>query len=113
FAPSKVIECFLRHPDNIVVDEYRTFTGTVFGMLQRTFPLHHGPTFEVVSRQLAEYGLEIHLAIAQRAESASALHPARVAAVYPLFARGVKFSILHMEGLDAFVVMVDIREVIQ
>src|SRR5690606_1046238 len=82
-------------------------------MLQRALPFHYRPALEIISRQLAEYRLEIHLAITERAEPSCTLDPARVAAVYPLFARGVELGVLYVERFDTFVVMVDISQVIQ
>src|SRR5690606_22077243 len=112
-AAGEVVERFFRHADDVVLNKYRTFTGAVFRMLEGAFPFHDRPAFEVVGRQLAENRFKVDLTVSQRPEAAGAFHPAGVTAVYALFTGGVKLGILYVESPDAFMVVIDIRQVVQ
>src|SRR5690606_26147901 len=109
----EVVEGVLRDADDVVLDELGTLARTIFRMLQRAFPLEHGPAVKVVGGELGEDGAEINLAVAERAEATGAVHPALIARIDALTAGRVELGVLHVEGLDALMVDVDVVEIVE
>ncbi len=102
-----------RHADDVVLDEFRAFAGSVFGMLQGAFPFDHGPAVEIVGRHLGKDRPEIHLTIARRTEPSGPVHPALEAAIDALPPGRIELRVLDVEHLDPVFVDVDIVEIIQ
>src|SRR5215469_3537229 len=82
-------------------------------MLQRALPFEHGPAGKIVLRHLREDRLEVDLPVAERAKTSCTIDPSRVAAIHALSAVGPKLRVLHMKRLDARVIDIDEREVIE
>src|SRR5438270_10546645 len=66
----KIVERLAGRGDDVVGDERGAFGGALLGVLQRAFPLQHGPAVEIVLRELGEDAAEIDLPVAQGAEAA-------------------------------------------
>src|SRR5690606_21921180 len=97
----EVVELPVRRADHVRADERRPFPRAVLGMLQAALPLEHRPAFVTVLRELAEYRLEVDLAVAGRAKAPRAVYPGLIAAVDTGAAVRAELRILHVEGLDA------------
>src|SRR5690606_5998200 len=67
--------------DQLPPNEMGTFSRSLPCILEAAFPFEYCPAVIAVLRQLAEYLLEIDLAVARRAKPSGALHPVLVAAV--------------------------------
>ena len=91
-----------------MLHEFRAFARAVLGVLHRAFPFDHGPSVEVVVRQLRENRAEIDLPVAEAAEAARALDPALETAVDALPPGRIEFGILDVEHPDPVVVDIDI-----
>src|SRR5690606_20763505 len=96
----------------MVLNKNSSFGGTVDRMLHGAFPLHYRPSIKIIGRQLAENRFKIHLSVTQRAESASTVYPVLITTVNALLAAWVELRILHMEHLNALVIMVDKSKII-
>ena len=94
-------------------DKGGAFAGAVFRMFEAALPFENSPAFEIVCGELAENGFEVDLSVAQGAEAARAVDPGLVAAIDALAAGGIEFGVLDMEHADAFVIDVDIFEVVE
>src|SRR5258707_11911756 len=103
----------VRHANDVAANELRAFTRAVLGMLQRTLPFQHRPAGKIVLRHLREDRAEIDLPIAKRPETPRTFDPAVIAAVHTLLALRTKLRILHMKRLDALMIDVDEREVVE
>src|SRR5215467_13232419 len=112
-AAGKVVERALGHADDVIGDERRTFTRAVFRVLDAALPFKHGPTGVVVGRHLRKDRGEIDLPVTERAEPARTLEPRLETAVHALLAGRIELGILHVEDLDAVVVVVDVVQVVQ
>src|SRR5262252_422275 len=112
-AAGKIVERALGHADDVIGDERRTFARAVFRMLDAALPFKHGPAGVVVARHLRKDRGEVDLPVAERTEPAGALEPGLKAAVHALLAGRVELGILHVEDLDAVVVVVDVVQVVQ
>jgi len=110
---SEIVESFFGDADDMFSDKGGAFAGSVLGVFETTLPFEHSPAFEVILGELTENGFEIDLPVAQGAEASGAVHPALVAAIYALPAGGIKFGVLDMEHADAFVVDIDIFQVVE
>src|SRR5690606_4496936 len=113
FRSCKIIERSLGYANDIITNKFCAFACPVFGMFDATFPFHHRPTFEIVLRELAEYFFEVNLPVAGRAISACAVEPTLVTAKCSLSPGGIKFRVLYMKCFDAFVIKVDVFDVIE
>src|SRR5690606_34569463 len=109
----EVVELPVRRADHVRADERRPFPRAVLGMLQAALPLEHRPAFVTVLRELAEDRLEVDLAVAGRAKAPRAVYPGLIAAVDTGAAVRAELRILHVEGLDALVVVVDELEIVE
>src|SRR6266480_5256505 len=109
----EVVERLLGDADDVVGDELRSFAGAVFGMLETAFPLQHRPAGIIVLGELGEDRLEVHLAVAQRAEPSGAQRPGLEPTVHTLAAGRVELGVLDVEHADALVIEVDILEVVE
>ena len=109
----EIVKGLFRDADDMVFDEGCTFPGSVFRVFDAAFPFQHRPAFEVILGKFAENGLEIDLSVPEGAEASCPIDPALVAAIYALFAGRVEFCVLDMEHADAFVVDIDIFQIIQ
>ncbi len=112
-AAGEIVEGLFRDADDVCLDEVGAFARTVLRMLQRAFPLEHGPAVEVVGRHLGEDRAEIDLAVAERTEAAGALDPALIAAIDALASGRVELGILDVEHLDPVLVDVDVVEIVE
>src|SRR6185369_12975278 len=99
--------------NDVPLDELGAFARAVFGMLQRALPFEHGPARKIVLRHLREDRAEVDLPVAQRAEAPRALDPAAIAAIDTLPPIRTKLGVLHVKGLDALVIDIDEREVVE
>src|ERR1700722_14439751 len=97
----------------MVFDKGGTFPGPVFRMFEAAFPFKNSPAFEIVLGELAENGSEVDLSVAEGAEAARAVDPGLVATVNALTAGGIELSVFDVKHADAFVVDVDIFEVVE
>src|SRR5690606_14675409 len=109
----KVIKAPVGGADHVPADERRTLARAILRMLQAAFPFEHGPALIAVLRELAEHLREIDLPIAGRAEASRSFHPVQVAAIHAGAATGAELRILHMEGANARVVVIDVRQIVQ
>src|SRR5450631_227226 len=109
----KIVEGTLGNADDVMLDELRAFARAILRVLERAFPLQHRPAVEVMGRKLGEDTAEINLSIAQRAKPPCPIHPALETTIDALPARGIEFRILHVEGLDALVIDVNIIEIVE
>ena len=96
----------------MVRDELGALARRDLGMLQAAFPLVDRPAGEIISRELREDRLEIHLPVAERAVAAGALEPSLIAAVDALLRGRVELGVLDVEHLDAVVIDVDEAEIV-
>src|SRR5437867_10629233 len=96
-----------------MLDEIRAFARAVLRMLERAFPFQHRPTVEIIGCKLGEDTAEIDLSVALRAEPPCPVRPALETAINPLTAGRIEFRILHVEGLYALVIDVDVIEIIE
>ena len=72
----------------------------------------HSSTVSVL-REFAEDGAKINLPVAERAEAPSPVDPGFEAAVHTLAPSWPELGILHMEGLDAVVIQIDVFQVVK
>src|SRR3569623_1323303 len=103
----------LGHANDVLADELRAFARAVMWMLERAFPFEHCPAREIVLRQFGKDRAKIDLAVAERAEAPRALHPAAITAVHALPAVRPELRVLLMKRLDALVIYVDERKVVE
>src|SRR5215472_2380105 len=109
----KIVKCPLGRFDDVACNKRRAFPRSLLAALYTTLPLQHGPPIEVVLCQLRKNAAKIHLAVAQRPESACALYPRLVAAINTLAARGMKLRILHVKHFHSRMINVEKCEVIE
>src|SRR5712664_3262962 len=109
----KIIERRACSLDDVVGDERRAFGSALLGALDAAFPLEDGPTVETVLREFGKDAGEVHLPIAGRAKTPSAVDPWLISAVNALAATGTKFRVFHVKHLDALVVEIDVLYVIE
>ena len=103
----------LGNPNDVTANELRALACAVFRMLQRAFPFEDCPAGVIVLRHLREDRAEIDLAITERTEPARAFDPVAITAVDARLAGRTKLRVLHVEDLDALVIDIDEREVIE
>src|SRR5690606_8061097 len=99
--------------NDVLAHELRTLARTVLRVLERALPLDDGPARKIVGRELREDRGEVHLPVARRAEAASAVDPALIAAVHALAARRIELRVLDVKHSDAFVIDVDVLEIVE
>src|SRR5579885_2744146 len=109
----EIVERRFRCFNDVPSDKGSAFAGALLGALDAAFPFEHGPATVTVLRELRENGLEIHLAIAERTETARAPNPGLKAAVNPLLASRAKFSVLYVKHFYARMIVVDVGEVVE
>ena len=84
-----------------------------FGMFEAILPLVDRPAVEIVLGELREDLLEVDLPVAERAIPGRALQPRLISGIEALFAGRAKLGVFHVKALDAFMVEVDERDVVQ
>src|SRR4029453_18354776 len=94
-------------------NEWGALCGTLLRIFQAAFPFEYGPSRVAVLRELAEYGFEVELPVTERTETPSAVFPCLKAAVDPLPPGRPELGILDVEGLDPFMVDIDVAQVIK
>jgi hypothetical protein len=109
----EVIEVLIGNPYDMLFDKGRSLLGTLLGMFDTTLPLHDRPAGVIILCQLTEYRFEIYLAISGRTIPPCSIGPGLVPSKGALLSTGSKLSILYMKGPDAFVVMIDVLQIIQ
>src|SRR5262249_50781499 len=109
----EVVEGLLGDADDVVGDEAGALTRTVLRMLETAFPLQYGPAGEVVLRELREDRWEIDLAVAERAEATGTVGPGLKTTIDALAPRRIELGVLHVKHADAFVIEVDVGEIIE
>src|SRR5690606_30463603 len=109
----EVVERALRDADDVLAHELGAFARAVLGVFQAALPLDDGPAGEVVRRELREDAVEVDLTVARRAEAASAIHPALIAAVHALAPRRIELGVLDVKHPDALVIDVDVLEIVE
>src|SRR6185369_11563906 len=109
----EVVERFPSDLDDVLAVELSALARALFRTFHAALPFQHRPAVEIILREFGEDRLEVHLAVAERAEAAGALRPRLVAAVDALFGRRIELRVLHMEHADAWVIGVDEAEIIE
>src|SRR6202046_2861182 len=71
----EVVECAAHRFDNMALNKGRTFGRSLLRALDAAFPFQYGPAVESVLGELGKDTAEIHLSVAQRPKSASAIDP--------------------------------------
>ena len=94
-------------------DEGRALGGRDFRMFQAILPLVHRPSVEIIFGQLREDLVEIDLPVAKRPIARRALQPRLIAGKEALLACWTELGVLHVKSLDALVVEVDERDVVE
>src|ERR1700722_346627 len=112
-SAGEVVKGFVRDVDDMAFDEGRAFPGAVFGMFETAFPLQHSPAFKIVLGKLPKDQSEPHLTAAKGAKASRAFDPALVAAINALASRRIEFGVFYMEHPDAFVINVDVLQVVE
>ena len=112
FGTSKIIKGFFSSFNNMTLNERSPFTCPLFGTFNTALPFEYGPTVVIVLRELREDAWEVYFSIAYGTESTGALDPREIAAVCSGAGVRVELRVLHVEGFNAFVVEVDIAEVV-
>src|ERR1035438_654313 len=97
----------------MVLDKNCSFFCAIFRMLYAAFPFHHGPSWVIICRQLAEYRFKIHLAITKRSKPAGPIDPTLISAIYTLLSGRIKFSILDMKHSNPLMIEIDIRKIVE
>src|SRR5690606_1085371 len=109
----KIIKGFVRHTNDVILDEFSSFSGTGDLIFYTAFPLHYSPAIVSVLCQSAANRFKIDLPIPWRTVATGTVQPALVATKCSLAAGRVKLGVLHMKGFDALMVKVDVLYVIQ
>src|SRR5437899_9115431 len=82
----EIVERLFGHADDVVGDELRPFASAVLGVLETALPLQHRPAGIIVLGELGEDRLEVHLAVAQRAEASGPIYPRLESTIHALAA---------------------------
>src|SRR5687768_16288232 len=82
-------------------------------MFYTTFPFHLGPSFIIIVGKLGKYGLKIHLSVAEGPESSGTIDPVLVSSIYTLLTGRIELCIFNMKHFNAFMIMIDVREIVQ
>src|SRR5579863_4222832 len=112
-SAGEVVECLLGDADDVMLDEVGALARPVLGVLERAFPLEHGPGRIAVLGHLGEHAAKIDLPVAERAEAARPLDPRRIARIDALPAGRIELAVLDVERLDPLMVDVDEFEVVE
>src|SRR5256884_1443849 len=112
-STGEVVERFFGDADDVVGDELRPFASAVLGVLETALPLQHRPAGIIVLGELGEDRLEVHLAVAQRAEASGPIDPRLEPTIHALAAGRVELGVLDVEHADPLVIQVDILEIVE
>ena len=82
-------------------------------MFEAILPLVDRPSVEIIFGELREDPVEVDLPIAQRAVPSRALQPWLVPGIEALLAGRAKLGVFHVKALDALMVDVDERDIVQ
>ena len=110
---SEIVECSIRHADNVSCDEGRALGSRDLGVFEAILPLIDRPSVEIVFRELREDLVEVDLPIPEGAVTRGAFKPGLVAGIEALFAGRAKLGVFHVKALDALMVDVDERDIVQ
>src|SRR6185437_15838839 len=102
-----------RYPYDVVPDENSSFFCTIFRMFDTAFPFQYRPASVIICCQFAEDGFKINLSVSQRTKPARTVYPVLITAIYTLFSGGIEFCVFNMEHADAFMIVINISQVIQ
>ena len=94
-------------------DEGRALGRRDFRMFEAILPLIDRPSVEIVFGELREDLVEVDLPVAERAVARRALQPGLVSGIEALFAGRAKLGVFHVKALDALMVDVDERDIVQ
>ena len=94
-------------------DERRALGRRDLGMFEAILPFVDRPSVEIIFGELREDLGEVHLPIAQRAVTGRALQPWLVPGIEALLAGRAKLGVFDVKALDALVVDVDERDIVQ
>ena len=97
----------------MLADELRPFPRAVLLMLQTALPFQHRPAVEIVAGEFREDGAKVDLAVAEAAEAPRPAQPILIAAVDAGASGGIELGVLHVKHLDALVVDVDERQIVE
>src|SRR5262249_45889878 len=109
----KVIERSVGHANDVACDEGRALGGCNFGMFEAILPLIGRPSVEIVFGELREDLVEVDLPITKRAVASGAFQPRLVPGIEALFACRAELGIFHVKALDALVIDVNERDIVQ
>jgi len=94
-------------------DERRALGGRDLGMFEAILPLVNRPSLEIIFGELREDLVEVDLSVAERAVAGRAFQPGLVAGIEALFAGRAKLGVFDVKALDALMVDVDERDIVQ
>src|SRR5699024_1100751 len=108
----KIVKSLISCTDYIIVDEFGSPAGSIFGMLLAAFPFEHCPIFNVEFGELAEYFLKVNLPISDRTKSARPVNPGLIASVHAAASGGIKLGIFNVKHINFVVINIDKLQII-
>src|SRR4030095_12495039 len=97
----------------MIANEWSALCGALLRIFQAAFPFEYSPSLVAVLREIAEYRFEGALPVTERTETPRAVFPSLKATVDPLPPGRPELGVLDMEGLDPFMVDIDVAQVIE
>src|SRR5699024_6714477 len=109
----KIVKSLISCTDYIIVDEFGSLAGSIFGMFHAAFPVEHSPISDAVFGELAEYFLKVNLPISDRTKSARPVNPGLIASVHAAASGGIKLGIFNVTHITFVVINISQLQIIR